>query len=131
MRGNTGKTRQTVWLKVNGKANTLRGHFKTNGYRPGYPSTVSKQQNMKQRDIPIEVWREYFGEDCHFCEMPGNWKTIIYGSEKGAQTNREIGKPINYPVRRAKKLDRTIELQLGFLVRRLTSHPSSRSPYYY
>lgn len=131
MKGETGKTRKTVWLKVNGKANTLRGHFKANGYRPGYPSTVSKQQDMKQSEIPIEVWREYFGEDCHFCEMPGNWKTIIYGSEKGAQTNRELGKPISYPVGRAPKRSKVIDAQLGFLTRHLTQNPANRTHYYY
>ena len=101
----TKRTRKTVWLDVNGHKNTLRGHFMALGYHQGYPQTVAKREGVKQSEMPIEAWRQYFGKKCKFCETPDNWQEIIYGSKRGSQKNRVLGEPINYPERQKEVIE--------------------------
>ena len=104
------RSRNTVWLSVNGKVNTLRAQFIAHGYRVGFASNVSQRLKCKQSEVPIEAWREYFGEDCHFASQPSNANKLIAG-------NRVPVRKKSSPVAR-------------FLGMRLTSSPAEAGWYY-
>ena len=121
-----GTKRQTVWLQVNGEINTLQGHSREHGYHASKPSVVARREGCRQGEVPAERWRELFGDDCHYCERPDNWKLIIYGSELGAQYKRDP---------KAKKepepVNENARLWEKFATMKLTQNPASRTHCYY
>lgn len=126
-----GTKRKTVWLMVDGKPNTLRGHSKALGYHAGYATTVAKRWGCRQSEVPLEGWKEVFGQSAEFCKRPANWQEIVYGDERGSQKNRELGLGINYPKQRAEPPTMSEVLCMRFATMRLTQNPASRTPGYY
>jgi len=123
----TKKTRNTLWLNVNGEINTLRRHMIKAGYRAGYETTIAKQQKCKPSEIPLEVIGFYLGGKPEVVEMPDNWQQIMYGSKVGAQKNRRQEKPLaERPAKERSVSDKVAE----FLTMRLSQNPCQNSWYY-
>ena len=76
-------TRQALWLKVNGKPNTLRQHFAAAGYRLGFETTVGKRYKCKPREIPAAELNKYLGESAKIIERPDNWRQLV--NRKGSK----------------------------------------------
>lgn len=121
------QTRTTLWLKANGKINTLRRHMINAGYRAGYETTIAKQQKCKPSDIPLNVIGFYLGSDVEVVEMPDNWQTIMYGTPLGAQKNRKRGQAISKPTLKEMGISDKVET---FLTMRLTRSPETYPTYY-
>ena len=69
--------RQSLWLTVNGKPNTLRQHFFEAGYRLGFETTVGKRNKCKPSEVPVAELKKYLGESVRIIEMPDDWRKII------------------------------------------------------
>ena len=76
-------TRQALWLKVNGKPNTLRQHFAAAGYRLGFETTVGKRYKCKPSEIPAAELKKYLGESAKIIERPDNWRQLV--NRKGSK----------------------------------------------
>ena len=76
-------TRQALWLKVNGKPNTLRRHFVAAGYRLGFETTVGKRYKCKPSEIPVAELKKYLGESAKIIERPDNWRQLV--NRKGSK----------------------------------------------
>ena len=76
-------TRQALWLKVNGKPNTLRQHFAAAGYRLGFETTVGKRNKCKPSEVPVAELKKYLGESAKIIERPDNWRQLV--NRKGSK----------------------------------------------
>ena len=76
-------TRQALWLKVNGKPNTLRQHFAAAGYRLGFETTVGKRYKCKPSEVPVAELKKYLGESARIIERPDNWRQLV--NRKGSK----------------------------------------------
>ena len=75
--------RQALWLKVNGKPNTLSQHLFAAGYRLGFETTVGKRYKCKPSEIPVEELKRYLGQSARIIERPDNWRQLV--NRKGSK----------------------------------------------
>ena len=119
-RKNQPKRKPRRWLEVNGKVNTVAGHFHAAGYYKGYASSLAYRLGMKCSELPLDLLKQYLGDDVRDVPKPENGWHMINRKRKPGGYDRDLLKM------HATRSD-CVSI---FLRAKLTKNPSKNGFYY-
>ena len=89
-RDNQQKKKPQRWLEVNGKVNTVAGHFHAAGYYKGYASSLAYRLGMKCSELPLDLLKQYLGDDVRDVPKPENHRQITHGKRRSGKFDVDL-----------------------------------------